>query len=213
MKRRILVSLSCAFLFAALAAFLAAFFEPTAQANGGAAASAGATYQRGARNVTGTVVGIGGRFAGRSRPFRLIVNSYTSPGDVERLNSALRSGGDDELLRALSGLNAGRIQLGDGVGVTANAIIATPQAEGGTKLTVFFERNVTIYEMRYGTRSADYRFGYAEIFLDGRGRGEGTFIGAARVRLRDGNTWEVEDFGAFPARIMGVRSTGSVPAR
>jgi hypothetical protein len=51
------------------------------------------------------------------------------------------------------------------------------------------------------------------VFLDGRGRGEGTFIPAARVRLRDGNTWEVEDFGVFPARIMGVRATGSLGPR
>jgi hypothetical protein len=207
MKIKRLFVLSCAFCFAS------AFFQPASQAGGGsAAAAASASYQRGARNVTGTVIGIGGRFAGRSRPFRLIVNSYTSPGEVERLNSALQRG-DDELLSTLSGMNAGRIQIGNGVGVTANAVILTPQAEGGSKLTVLFERNVNFYELRYGARSADYRFGYAEIFLDSRGRGEGTFIGAARVRLRDGNTWEVEDFGTFPARIMGARSTGSVPAR
>jgi hypothetical protein len=207
MKLKTLIVLSCVFCFAA------AFLPSASQAGGGAGAAVAASYQRGARNVTGTVIGIGGRFAGRSRPFRLIVNSYTSPGEVERLNSALQRGGDDELLRTLSGMNAGRIQIGNGVGVTANAVILTPQAEGGSKLTVFFERDVNFYELRYGRRSADYRFGYAEIFLDSRGRGEGTFIGAARVRLRDGNTWEVEDFGTFPARIMGARSTGSVPAR
>jgi hypothetical protein len=205
MKRRTLVGLSCAFCLA----LLPGLFQTESHASGAAAA----TYQRAARNVTGTVIGIGGRFAGRSHPFRLIINSYTTPSDVERLNSALRSGGDDELLRALSGLNAGRIQIGNGVGVPANAIIATPQAEGGTKLTVFFERNVNFFELRYGTRSADYRIGYAEVFLDSRGRGEGTLIGAARVRLRDGNTWEVEDFGVFPARIMGVRASGTIPAR
>jgi hypothetical protein len=205
MKRRTLRVLSCAF----CVALLPGLFQTESRASG---ASASAAYQRAARNVTGTVVGIGGRAAGRSRPFRLIINSYTTPSDVERLNSALRNG-DDELLRALSELNAGRIQIGNGVGVPANAIIATPQAEGGTKLTVFFERNINLFELRYGARSADYRFGYAEIFLDSRGHGEGTFIGAARVRLRDGNTWEVEDFGVFPARIMGARATGTIPAR
>jgi hypothetical protein len=89
----------------------------------------------------------------------------------------------------------------------------TPWAEGGERLTVIFQRNVNFYELRYGTRSQDYRFGYAEIFLDRDGRGEGTFIPAARIRLRDGNTWEVEDFGVFPARLMGVRARGAVIAR
>lgn len=161
------------------------------------------------QTVTGTVVGISGRLAGRSRPFTLHVTNYTSADDAERLNAALRSGGQDELLRAISRLDAGRIAIGTGVGVTANAVIATPTAEGGTKLTVLFERNVGFYELRAGTRSSDYRFGYAELYLDRRGRGEGTFIPVAKVRL-EGNTWVVEDFGAFPARLMGLRSSGSV---
>jgi hypothetical protein len=113
-------------------------------------------------------------------------------------------------MRSLTRLNAGRISIGNNVGVRANAVIVTPAAEGGTKLTVLYERNVGITELRYGTRSADYRFGYAEIFLDNRGRGQGTLIPAAKVRLEGDNTWVVEDFGEFPARLLGLRSTGSV---
>ena len=159
--------------------------------------------------VQGQVVGIGGRRAGLNRPFTLLVNNYTSPDDVERLNQALRSGGQEEMLRVLSKLNVGRISIGNNVGVRANAVIATPTAEGGTKLTVLYERNVNIYELRAGARSQDYRFGYAEIFLDARGRGEGTFIPAAKVKL-EGDSWVVEDFGEFPARLMALRSSGRV---
>ena len=68
--------------------------------------------------------------------------------------------------------------------------------------------------MRYGTRREDYKFGYAEIYMDHAGaNNEGTFIAAAKVRLRDGNTWEVEDFGAFPARLLGLQMRGGNPAR
>jgi hypothetical protein len=161
------------------------------------------------QTVTGTVVSIGGRLAGRTRQFTLRVKSYTSASDAERLNNALRSGGEDELMNVLSRLDAGRISIGTGVGVPANAVIATQTAEGGTKLMVLFERDLGFAELRAGTRRADYRFGYMEIFLDGRGRGEGTFIPAAKVEL-EGNTWVVEDFGAFPARLIGVRSSGGV---
>ncbi len=159
--------------------------------------------------VTGTVVGISGRLAGRTLPLRLVINNYTSADDADRLDSALRSG-QDNLLNTLSKMDAGRISIGNNVGVTANAIFATPTAEGGTKIVVLFQRNVSFFELRAGTRSADYRFGYAELYLDRRGRGEGTLIPAAKVKL-DGNTWVVEDFGAFPARLMGLRSTGNVP--
>ncbi len=107
----------------------------------------------------------------------------------------------------------GRIQIGTGVGVRANAIIADPWGDGGTKLTVLYERNLSFAELRYGSRSQDYRVGYAEIFLDREGKGQGTLIAAAKVRLRDGNTWEVEDFGVYPSRLMGLRASGRVISR
>ncbi|MET0624774.1 MAG: hypothetical protein ABW250_17635 [Pyrinomonadaceae bacterium] len=193
--------ITLAFLLCALCAVAPA---PTSQAK---VARAGAQASR--QYVQGQVIGIGGRRAGLNRPFSLTINDYTSPDDVTRLNQALRGGGQEELLRVLSRLNAGRISIGNNVGVRANAVIATPAAEGGTKLTVLYERNVTIFELRYGARSADYRFGYAEIYLDNRGRGQGTFIPAAQVELK-GDTWVVEDFGEFPARLMGLRTSGRV---
>ena len=192
------------------AASLVLLWPPEADAKG---SSAAAQDRPSRRRIQGTVVAIGGRAAGRSRPFSLIINNYTAPNEVERLDEALRSGGQDDLLRTLRRMDAGRIAVGNNVGVTANAIISTPREGGGSRVIVLFERNLQFYELRYGTRSENYRFGYAEIILDERGRGEGTFIPAARVRLRDGNTWEVEDFGTFPARIMGARASGGVRGR
>src|SRR4051812_41517042 len=115
------------------------------------------------QRVTGTVVGISGRLAGRTRPLTLIVNHYTTGGDLSDLNQSLQ-GGQDRLLGTLSHMNAGRIQIGNNVGVTANAIIATPWGDGGTRLTVLYQRDVSFYELRYGTRSENYKFGYAELF-------------------------------------------------
>ncbi|MET0646563.1 MAG: hypothetical protein ABW208_08065 [Pyrinomonadaceae bacterium] len=174
------------------------------------AASAVSASAQSRQYVQGQVIGIGGRRAGLNRPFSLTITNYSSPDDVQRLNAALRSGGQDELLSVLRRLDSGRISIGNNVGVRANAVIAMPSAEGGTKLTVLYERNVPIFELRHGTRSADYRFGYAEIYLDARGRGQGTFIPAAKVKLEGDNNWVVEDFGEFPARLMGLRSTGGV---
>ncbi len=158
--------------------------------------------------ITGTAYAVGGPRAGRSAPFKLIINKFTSADEVQRLNQALQSSGQDELLKTLSKMDGGRIVIGTGVGVPANAIIASTQEGGETKLTVVWERNIGFSELRYGARRADYRFGYAEIYLKASGQGEGTLIPAAKVRLRDGNTWEVEDFGTFPVRLMGLRARG-----
>ena len=159
------------------------------------------------RTITGTAYFVGGRRPARSLPFRLIINRFTTPEEVSQLNSALQSGAQDDLMRSLSRLEAGRIEVGTGVGVRANAIIRTDDGEGRTKLTVLYQRELRFGELRYGARSADYRFGYAELHV-GRGENEGMLIPAARVRLKDSNTWEVEDFGTFPARLMGLQVRG-----
>jgi hypothetical protein len=167
--------------------------------------------QRDRQIITGTAYFMGSRLGGaRSRSFRLIAESYTPVNQVRELNDSLQRGDQDDMLRVLSRMDAGRIEIGSGLGVTANAIIAETWNNGGQKLTVLYERNLNFFELRYGSRSQDYRFGYAEIFLDQRGRGEGTLIGAARIRSKGGSTWEVEDFGTFPARLMGLRSSGQV---
>ncbi len=159
------------------------------------------------RIITGTAYFIGGRRPGRSLPFRLIVNRITTADEINRLNAALQNG-QDELLRTLSRMDAGRIEVGTGVGIPANAIMVTPVGDGRTRLTVLYERNLRFAELRFGARSQNYRFGYAELYV-GRGDNEGMLIPAAYIRLREGNTWEVEDFGTYPARLMGLQVRGS----
>lgn len=158
--------------------------------------------------ITGTAYFVGSRYATRSRSlsFRLIIDRFATAQEISDLNAVLQSGGQDALLRKLSELNSGRIQIGTGVGVKANVIMAT-EDEGRTKITVLYERYLGIGELRFGSRSQDYRFGYAEMYV-GRGANEGMLIPAAKVRLRDGNTWEVEDFGTFPARLQGLQVRG-----
>ena len=173
---------------------------PQINASAQESAYAGAT-------ITGTVYFVGGPRPGRSLPFRLIVDRVSTPDEINQLNSALQSGGQDQLMRTLERMKAGRIEIGTGVGIPANAIIVTQTGEGQTKITVLYQRNVRFAELRYGTRSTMYPFGYAEVYV-GRGEDQGMLIPAARVRLRDGNTWEVEDFGVFPARLMGLRVRG-----
>jgi hypothetical protein len=159
------------------------------------------------RTITGTAYFIGGRTAGRSLPFRLVINRLTTPDEVNQLNEALQSGKQDGLLKVLSHMEAGRIQIGTDVGVPANAIIASQEGDR-TKLTVLYQRNLRFAELRYGARSADYRFGYAELYIGPGGGNQGMLIPAAMVRLKGGNTWEVEDFGTFPARLMGLQVRG-----
>jgi len=171
------------------------------------------SQEGGRERITGTFVSMSGRTSGRTRQFTLTIDRYTPPGQVRELTDSLSRGGQDELLKTMSGMDAGRIAIGTGVGVPAKVVIVDPWEDGGRKITVFYERWLQFFELRYGTRSRDYPIGYAEIYIDRNGKGQGMMIPAARVRLKNNNTWEVEDFGTFPAKLMGLRSSGRVVPR
>lgn len=158
------------------------------------------------RTILGTAYFIGGRTPARSLQFRLNIDRFSTPQEEAELNAALQKG-QDELLSVLRKMKAGRITIGNGVGITANAIFGSTGEDGRTKITVIYERYLRFGELRYGARSADYKFGYAELYV-GRGTGEGMLIPAALIRLKGGDTWEVEDFGTFPARLMGLQVRG-----
>jgi hypothetical protein len=79
--------------------------------------------------------------------------------------------------------------------------------DGRRRIFVVFERWTEFAEVRGGYRSLDYPFGVIELFLDPRtGKGEGTYIAAARIRFdrenkTNQNQLEIENFATYPARL------------
>jgi hypothetical protein len=167
--------------------------------------TSGAQERTGNQSITGTVVTIGGVRPGQSWPFTLYVERYTTASEVAQLQAALESKGQQGLLDALEKTDVGRLSVNGRAGVPVNAIIPSP-TETGTKLTILYERTVGFSELRYGARSENYRVGYMEMFLDRTGKGQGMAIPAARVSVQDNGTWEVENFGIYPARLVNLRT-------
>jgi hypothetical protein len=153
----------------------------------------------------GPRVGGPGRSRTTTRTFTLNLNCTTSKTEVNRLTGVLKSDGQDGLLRAISKEKCGRIQIGSGVGRDVNTVSITSTEEGERKITMLFERWLEFFEVRYGTRSRDYPFTYVELFVNEKGKLEGTMIPAAKVRFIGENTVEIENFAAYPARITGIQ--------
>jgi hypothetical protein len=169
-------------------------------------------YAQRGMTITGTAVIYGSGFNTRTvtRPFTMTINRRTSEAEVAGYLDALQGGGQDALLRAIDKNDFGRFSLSGSVGEPLNAVIIDQDGDD-TRIRAVFRRWVGFGELRRGARSVDYPFGYIEVRFDRRtGRGEGTFIPAARIRLRGGNTVEVEDFGTFPGRLMGVQMRGNI---
>jgi hypothetical protein len=155
---------------------------------------------------TGTVVGVGGSLGGVSRPFTLTIEDRTSASDAGRAIAMLAEGGQDALLKELQGKKLGRFSLGGQLGRDLNFVNETRTANGGRRITILFERWMNLFEIRSGARSEDYPFTYIELMLDASGKGDGTFIPAARIYFdkKHDNEVEVENFGIYPARLAGV---------
>ena len=180
--------------------------------------ASGLVYGQGSATITGTAVIYGSGMNTRTvtAPFTLRISGTTNPGDAARYLSALAEGGQDSLRRVINKNDLGRFSLNGRLGEPLEAVV-TDQVDGRTRIRAVFERWQGFGELRGGYRSVDYPFGYVEVLVDpSTGRGEGTFIPAARIRFRDGknggaSTVEIEDFGTFPGRLMGVQVRGSLP--
>lgn len=157
---------------------------------------------------TGTVVGVGGSLGGRSRPFTLTIENASQPSETGRAIAMLAEGGQAGLLKELQGKKLGYFSLGGQLGRDLNFVTETRTADGGRRITILFERWMNLFEVRSGARSQDYPFTYIELFVDSAGKGQGSFIPAARVYFdkKHDNQVDIENFGIYPARILGVRS-------
>jgi hypothetical protein len=143
-----------------------------------------------------------------TRGFTMTVNGQTTPDQLSRYLAVLQDAGQDRLARDIDNVELGRFSLTGSVGLPLN-IVLVDQDGGDTRIRAVFKRWIGFGELRRGRRSTDYPFSYVEIRIDPRtGRGEGTFIPVAKVRFRNADTIEVEDFGTFPGRLMGVQMRG-----
>ena len=171
--------------------------------------AASSVYAQRGTVFTGTAVIYGSGLSTRTitRGFTLTITGRTSNYDAARYLRTLESGGQDALMREIGSNELGRFSLSGSVGQPINAVLIDRDGDE-TVIRAVFRRWIGFGELRRGLRSVDYPFGYVEVRIDRSGRGDGTIIPAARVRFRGGNTVEVEDFGTFPGRLMGVRMRG-----
>lgn len=164
--------------------------------------------------LQGTVISFGSGFDTRTRTgnFNLIINGLTTDAQAQRYLSVLQEGGQSTVLKEIEKEDLGRFSVGANVGVPIN-VVRESIVDGKRKIFIVFERWTQFAELRGGYRSLDYPFGVIELFIDERtGKGEGTYIAAARVRWdQDSKTKqyqvEIENFGTYPARLLGVTTS------
>jgi len=140
----------------------------------------------------------------------LHVQSYTSDADAKRMAAALVEAGPDALLKMLEKADSiGKITLTGRVGFYDLKLIRSHRTEKGRRIYAVGDRPVGFLEAYVQNRSMDYPFGILQIDLEtkenGKEEGAGALIYAAKIKVLDGNSIDVESYGIQPIRLMGVR--------
>lgn len=156
---------------------------------------------------TGTLMSTNGPM--RTTSFNLTIKDYTSDEDAQGYLAMLVEGDQTDLLKKIDDLNLGFMSAHGSIGRRLLIVRKHQLADGKTRIIAAFERWQTFAEVRNGYRVQDYPFGVIEIILDAKGKGSGTFIAACAVDMKkDKKTGkyrlELENFGTWPNRVMGV---------
>ncbi len=161
-----------------------------------------------AETYTGTIISYNGPRL-RTATFTLRISGRTTDEQAKQYLDILEKDGQQKTLEAITKNNLGSLSIGNSIGPTIN-VVRESVVDGKRRIFVVFDRWEQFAELRGGYRSLDYPFSVLEIFIDeSTGRGDGTFIGAAKIRFdKDNNEVEIENFGTYPAKLTAVRTEG-----
>lgn len=151
--------------------------------------------------ITATLANMEG---GGTAPVVIHIDHYSSNAEVDRLKGILANEGPNALRDALWDLEAGYIRVGGGLGYPIAAATSRPDGKGGRVIRLMIDRPLSFRELVNDALTKDYPFSYAEINLDGSGKGEGKFIAAAKVTMTAG-TVDIESYGIQPWRLLNVK--------
>ena len=155
--------------------------------------------------------GMRGVGAGSTFNVDVYINGYTSDEEAKQLAGLLLEGGNNALHKRLEDMKSlGRITPTGRVGFYDLKLIRSHKLpDGGRRIIAVTDRPIQFLEQYVGGRSTDYNFGLLQIELKpnkkGREEGQGALIYAAKVKVIDGKSVEVENYGINPVMLRNVR--------
>ena len=138
------------------------------------------------------------------------IKSYTDDATTKHLAGALFEGGQDALTKALEKQDEiGGIRVTGHVGFYDFKLIRSRPTATGRRIVLACDRPLQFGEVYGGTRSSDYTIGLVILDLkkDKKGKevGSGTMYYAAKVKIKDGKTIQIEHFQIHPIKIVNIK--------
>ena len=153
--------------------------------------------------ATATVKSAAG--ASATAPVTIEVTRITPAAEAEKLASAFKTGGIAALRKALAGQAAtGSIRIGNGK-PTPTRIVVERTTDKGRLLTIVTDTPVLFVgaSLPNAAPKAGHDFAVIDIEVDAAGKGTGTLMPAATIKVQNG-AFVVDDYGTELVRLVNV---------
>jgi hypothetical protein len=156
---------------------------------------------------TANAVSISPQYGTGQQVVEITVDRWSSAAERERLVTALREKGSDELLKQLQDTRpVGRIRTPDSLGYDLHYAWQQPNEDGGRTVVSATDRPIGFWEATQRPRSYDYPFTVIQMKLDREGNGTGTMSYATRIVAHENNVIELEDFASQPIMLNNIKA-------
>jgi hypothetical protein len=166
--------------------------------------------------LTTWAVSMGTIATGRNAVIDINITRWSTTQEREALVKAFAEGGQNGLLRALERTKAvGRFRIPGWTGPDPQGFVLgwdlhyawqTPGEDGGHRLFIATNRQISFAEARNQPRTIDYPFTLIEIRLDKNGEGVGKAAVATKIGVdKKKNVLELENYSSEPVRLQNVK--------
>ena len=143
----------------------------------------------------------------RTSTVEIVIERWSTAEERDRMVTALKEGGPDDLLKALQRVKQppGRLTTPGSIGFPLAFAWQIKNPEGGRRVIVATDRPVGFLEVRNSPRTMDYRFMLIDFRLNAKGKGQGKLIPLAKIKVNDEHFVEIESYASEPVRLTEVR--------
>ena len=152
---------------------------------------------------------------GNAGTLQIRINSFSPDGTRQRLSQTMIEKGQDALLKALQKEpSRGRISFPGWqgpdpqnyrLGWDLRYVAHTPLPDGGDRLVIATDRQMSMWEVRNQPRTVDYPFTLFEIHIPKEGKGEGRGFGATQIKFdKKKNQMVLEQYSAGTLQLNEI---------
>jgi hypothetical protein len=158
-----------------------------------------------AERFTANAVSLSPEYGTGQQLVEITVDRWSPASERERLVTALREKGPDELLKQLQkNRPVGRIRTPDSLGYDLRYAFQQTDPDGGRTVVIATDRPIGFWEATNRPRSVDYPFTVIQMKLNRDGTGTGTMSYATRIVAHENNVIELENFASQPIMLNNI---------